>query len=236
MRYVRILKLAGGLALAIGASACQEEGRELERIIAEYGFQRNVPPSTLYGPGTLVYRQNYDPKERNPASVQIDYLCTTRYSVDLYEHKPKFSETESRNVASKIGGSFNLGLPALQTIFNLTATAKVARSVTATVSDARIFTYAPDELAEIRNLLRPGCRDIVRRNVPSANAYQVLKVLEATVDLKVTFDASASASLKARAEKELLNAGFTLDPASDAIVTKGKALYYGVVLLPVASL
>lgn len=236
MRGARILKLAAGLIAAVGISGCQEEGQELEKIIAQYGFQRNVPPSTLYGPGTLVYRQNYDSKVQNPASVQIDYLCTTRYSVDLYEHKPKISETESRDVASRIGGSFNLGLPALQTIFNLNATAKVAKSVTATVSDARIFTYAPDELAEIRSLLRPGCRDIVRRNIPSANAYQVLKVLEATVDLKVTFDASASASLKARAEKELLNAGFTLDPASDAVVTKGKALYYGVVLLPVTGL
>jgi hypothetical protein len=236
MRGVRVLRLAVALAAALGLSACQDEGREMERIIAAYGFQRNVPPSTLYGPGTLVYRQNYDPRVQNPGSVQIDYLCTTRYSVDLYEHKPRISDTESRDVANKIGGSFNLGLPALRTIFNLTATAKAARSVTATISDAKIYTYAPDELSEIRSLLRPVCRDIVNRNIASSNAYQVLKVLEATVDLRVTFDASASAGLKVQAQKELLNAGFTLDPASDTLVTKGKALYYGVALLPLTRL
>lgn len=105
-----------------------------------------------------------------------------------------------------------------------------------TVADARIYTYARDELAEIRALLKSGCREIVRTNIRQGNAHQVVKVLEATVELKINFDASVSASVKARAVTELTKAGFEIGPASDSLTTKGKALYYGVALMPVTQI
>ena len=223
-------------ALSVVLVACQQQqDSSLTKIIGDYGFSRNVPPSTLYRPGTLVHRSNYDKTDSKLETVQIDFLCSARNSVDFYKFQPKISETESRDVASKVGASFNLGLPALKSIFNLQITAKAANSVVATVSDAKIYAYAPDELAEIRGALGPICRDLVNSNILRDNTYQVAKVLEATVDLRVTFDASAGAVLKAQAVKELLSAGFTVDPASDSVTTKGKALYYGVRIEPITT-
>lgn len=236
MKRSRALHLALGLLAVFALAACQNEERQIESIIVKYGFARNVPPSTLHGPGILVARENYDPSDSNPRSVQLATLCTSRYSVDLYGFKPQPSETESRDVASQISGSFNIEAPALKTLFNLAATARAARSAVVTVADARIYTYARDELAEIRALLRPGCRDTVRTNIKQGNAHQVVKVLEATVELKISFDAAVSASVKAKAMSELVNAGFEIGPASDSLTTRGKALYYGVGLIPITQI
>lgn len=230
------LRLALCLLAGLPMAACQSEDRQLEGIIVKYGFTRNVPPSTLHGPGLLVAKENYDPREQNPRSVQLATLCTARYSVDLYGFKPTPSETESRDVASQIGGSFSIEAPALKTLFNLSATARAARSAVVTVADARIYTYARDELAEIRALLRPVCRETVRTNIGQGNAHQVVKVLEATIELKINFDASASAAVKTRAVTELTKAGFEIGPVSESLTTRGKALYYGVTLMPVTQI
>lgn len=236
MSRKRGLRLVLCLLAALPLAACQDEDRQLEGIIVKYGFSRNVPPSTLHGPGLLVAKENYDPSDQNPRSVQLATLCAARYSVDLYGFRPTPSETESRDVASQIGGSFSIEAPALKTLFNLAATARAARSAVVTVADARIYTYARDELAEIRALLKSGCREIVRTNIRQGNAHQVVKVLEATVELKIAFDASASASVKAKALNELVKAGFEVGPASDSLTIKGKALYYGVALMPVTQI
>ncbi|WP_332686277.1 hypothetical protein [Bosea sp. (in: a-proteobacteria)] len=236
MKRKRGLRLALCLLATFPLAACQDEDRQIESIIARYGFSRNVPPSTLHGPGALVARENYDPSDKNPRSVQLTSLCTSRYSVDLYNFKPTLSDTESRDVASQLGGSFNIEAPALKSLFNLQATARAARSAVVTVADAKIYTYAQDELAEIRALLRPVCREIVMTNIGQSNAHQVLKVLEATVELKISFDVAASASIKAKAVNELVKAGFEIAPSSDSVTTRGKALYYGVGLIPVTKI
>ncbi|MCP4564689.1 MAG: hypothetical protein GY873_03285 [Bosea sp.] len=236
MKPKSIFQLALCVVCLCALTACQDDERQIEDIIVKYGFSRNVPPSKLYGPGSLVAKEKYDPRDVNPRSVQLTSLCTARYSVDLYNFKPAFSDTESRDISSQFGGSFSIGAPALKTIFNLSATARAAKSAVVTVADAKIYTYGRDELSEIRSILRPVCREAVLANIATDNAHQVLKVLEATIELKISFDVAANASVKAKAVTELLDAGFTVDPSSDSITTKGSALYYGVSLVPVSKI
>lgn len=228
-------RLALGLMLALPLAACQTD-TTLTNVVSSYGFSRNLPPSTLYGPGSLVYRANFDPADTRMAEVRIDYLCTDRYSVALYPSPPRSSDTETQGLASQKGGSFALDLPALRSLFNVDLSANAAGSVVATIADTKILAYAPDELAEIRALLRPACRDSVQRNIKTNNAWQVAKVLQATVDLTVTLKAGASGSVKAEAVRKLVDAGFTLDAANTTLTSKGKALYYGVRLEPVNAL
>jgi hypothetical protein len=234
LRQGMLLSTLCGVVFALAGCQVSNEA-DLQRLINEYGFSRNVPASTLYGPGALVARERYDPKESlPPKSVQLADLCIHRYSVDLYASKPNESPLESIALGSKIGGSFTVSAPALKGLFNLSVTSKLARTVTATISDTKVYQFSEEDLQDIRKLLGPTCRSIVNDNLAKKNAYQVVRVLQATLDLKVDLDTSISASAKAKVVKELLDVGFTLDPDSNTVAVKGRALYYGIVVEPLS--
>ena len=220
--------------VACALSGCgPQDDAGLERIINQYGFSRNTPASLLYGPGQLVAREQYDPNEQGPPrTVRLTDLCIRKYSVGLYRELPSESPSESMAVGSQIGGSFSLSAPALKNLLNLGITAKAARNATATISDVKVYAFSQEDLLAIRQILGPNCRSIVNENLAKKNAYQVIKVLQATVDLNVSLSVSASATLKAQVVKELLNAGFSVEPAADTLSVKGTALYYGIGLVP----
>lgn len=229
--------LATCVVAGVGLAGCNVSSEaDLQRIINDYGFSRNIPASTLYSPGALVAREQYDPTEKlPPKAVRLTDLCIRRYSLDRYDVKPSESPLESLALASQIGGSFTLGAPALKGLFKLNLTAKAARTVTATISETKVYAFSAEDRLAIRKLLGPDCRTIVNENVAKKNAYQVVRVLQATLDLKVDLNAKVDASAKAKVVKELLDVGFTVEPASETISVKGKALYYGIVVEPLAN-
>lgn len=231
----QIARIGCCIVVGLGLAGCQSSDKTLTDVVASYGFSRNIPPNTLYGPGSLVNLIRYDPADRRLAEVQLGYLCTDRYSVALYPNPPSSSETEQQGISSPRGGSVSLDIPALQKLFNINLSASAAGSVVATIADTKILAYAPDELAEIRGLLRSKCRSLVRDNIRTGNAWQVEQVLQATVDLTVTLKAGASAGVKAEAGRQLVNAGFNAE-AGETFTSKGKSLYYGVKLRPLTGL
>ncbi len=230
--------LVAALALALAGcntgsgGAVMASGQNLEAIIRTYGFSRMVPASTLYPPGTLVALRDYDPGDTSRRSVQLTYLCSLAYSVALYPASPVVSGGDGLNLSSNIGAQVNLDVPALREILNLTATAAIAQSVRATLVDVKFYAYAPDDLQNIRKTLGPDCRGFVNANIATRNAYQVEQVLEATIDLQVTFKADATADAKAKALAEIAKVGVVAGTGSD-ISIRGKSLYYGVSLKPV---
>jgi hypothetical protein len=233
----RLVMISGLAAVAMTMTGCViSDEADLQKIINNYGFSRNIPASTLYGPGAFVARERYDPKESlPPKSAQLTSLCIPRYSIDLYPEKPQESPLESFALNSAIGGSFTLGAPVLKSLFKLNATAKAARTVTASISDSKVFAFSDEDFLRIRKLLGPECRSIINENAGKKNAYQVRRVLQATLKLKVDLDAKISANAKAIVVKELASAGFELDPLSSTVEVTGKALYYGVLIVPIDS-
>lgn len=228
----RFLLLGNAAVMLVGCNVSNEG--DLQKLINQYGFSRNIPASILYGPGALVAREQYNPNEKwPPKSVQLTDLCTRKYSIARYNAQPNESPLESLAFGSTIAGSFTVGAPVLKSVFKLNATAKAARTVTVTISDAKVYSFSREDLHDIRRLLGPTCRSIVNENVAKKNAYQVVRVLQASLDFNVDLTANVSASAKAKVIKELVDAGFTLNPAGSTFSVKGKALYYGIVLEPV---
>lgn len=227
-------------ALALGLAGCNVDGngavvasgQNLETIIRSYGFSRLNPASTLYPPGTLVALLNYDPANPIGASVELTYLCSLDYSVARYPATPVMSRGDGLNFIVNQGAQINLEVPALKNILDLSATAAVAETVKAKIVDVKFHAFAPNDLQAVRSGMGRDCRGSVNANVATQNAYQVDKVLEASIELQVTLKAGATAAAKAKALKELGKAGFTAMDGS-AITIGGKSLYYGVHLVPV---
>lgn len=228
----RIVALA---SLAAALAGCQTVDQPGAGGISSYGFSRNIPPSTLYQPGSLVVRRDYNQNDDRMAQVRLGYLCANRYSVALYPNPPATSASDAQGSNTLRGGNFTLDLPALKSLFNVSLSAGVTETAVASITDTRILAYAADELQEIRALLGPVCRSLVKDNIRTGNAWQVEQVLEASVDVTVTLKANASAGVKSAAVKQLINAGFSAE-AGSTFTTKGKALYYGVNLIRITKL
>jgi len=228
--FIRGLVLVSASVLL---SACQVTEDQLETYIRGKGFSILVPPSTLYRPGTLVYRENYDPKDMKPTRLSLGYLCNPEHSIDLYKSKARESETLAQVTVTKFGGSISASVPALQKVVDLDGKVKAASSISANIYDAKIYAFAKDDLDSIRDLLGPRCRKIVNGNVPK-NAYQVLQVLQASIDINVVIDGGADAKAKAQFVGQLASLGFDVSAGQTASL-KGKALFFGVQLEPITT-
>ena len=207
-------------------TACHDPTADFERILTDYDFSRAVPPSTLYGPGSFVYRSKYTPSDTALRSVRLGYLCRPEYSIDRYDRKPLESASDSFALSSKLSGTFDVGVPALSKILDLNLKTNAAKSASITISDVKVFAYARDDLEIVRGLLGPVCQRIVARNIKAGNAYQIEQVLQATVNVKIAIDAGASANAKANIVKSLASFGATA-AYGDAVEMKGTALFYG---------
>ncbi|WP_181892945.1 hypothetical protein [Falsiruegeria mediterranea] len=208
-------------------AGCQPDAEGIEDVINGYNFIRLNPPTTLYQPGSLVHRVNYDPRDRAPDDASLGFLCNPKYSTDLYEDAPLRSETESKQVSRRLSGSFSVSPVTLGQVFNLGATAAAAKTVQVSLRDATVSTYALDDLARIRAGLGPHCQATLQKNIRKQNAYQIQKILTANVSFKVTFDTSLSAEVRAAAIAELGEIGATLEKSDEVEVT-GDALIYGI--------
>lgn len=73
------------LILSIGAlvAGCEVTEDQLEKYITDRGFSVLVPPDNVSVPGSLVFRQHYDPKDVNPKRVMLGFLCDPR-DLSLY--------------------------------------------------------------------------------------------------------------------------------------------------------
>ena len=148
------------------------------------GFSVIDAPSTLYAPGSLVYRSNYDPNDTKPTKLTLGFLCNPEYSIALYKKTPLASPTFKQVTVTNFGGGIFAGIPAVNKLVSLNAKLKAASSIIAVISDVNIYAFGLDDLAAIRGLLGSTCRNLVNKNVPS-NAFQVTQVLQATVNVKV---------------------------------------------------
>lgn len=215
-------------------AGCQVSEDELEKSITDKGFSILQPPSRLFVPGSLVYRRNYDPKDTTLAKVTLDFLCNREFSVSLYDKQPTPSSGQDQFSVIKIGGNISAGLPTLGRLVALNAKLKAARSITLDVSNVTYYAFSKEDLGAIREKLGPKCRGYVNDNVASNNAYQVIQVLEATVNVVVQLDAAADVTAKAQFVRQLVNLGFGA-AGEETSILKGTALYYGVQLEPIAT-
>lgn len=227
----RYLRHACMVLLGVLLAACQTTESEIEQAVKGYGFTFNIPPSTLYAPGTLVARLRYDPRDSDPKAVTLDFLCSPNFSVKLYKNPAQSSDTYWQATTRNFGGTLTGAVPVLQKVVDLNARLKAARSISATISDTRVHAYAPDDLASIRSGLGPECRNIVNKNIATQNAYQVSQVLEATVEITVELDTGADANAQVKFTTTLAQLGFAANYQNKNTL-KGNALYYGIRLQP----
>jgi hypothetical protein len=224
------------VALAVIAPAiagCQATGGDVEHFVVKAGFVYNNPPTTLYGPGALVFRRNYDPKQAKFTSVQLGALCEPRFYLDKYEVRPSESPTLDTDLKNKIGGSFKVGFDALSALLGVQLSPEAMREAQISVKHARVLAYSDEALGDIRDLITPKCAGIVNKNIGLGNAYQVDRVLEASIDYTLTFNVKATASANLNVISRKVDGTIQLVDDNTAKIT-GNALYYGIGLRPVS--
>jgi hypothetical protein len=221
-----------GLGTALLLAGCQISEDQLETWVKSKGFTVIDSPSRLYGPGSLVFRRNYNPNDTT-AKLTLGYLCNPEYSTVLYEKTPRESPTLEQVSVTNFGGNISGGMPAISKIVDLNAKLKAASTIAAYISDVKIYAFGLDDLAAIKEPLGPRCRNLVNENVPK-NAFQVSQVLQATVDVRVQIDASADVTARAHLIRQLANLGFTVSGDQTASL-KGQALFFGVQLEPITT-
>jgi hypothetical protein len=204
---------------------CQVTEDQLENYVRSRGFTPVLSPSQLYAPGAFVYRLNYDPRDPNPKRVSLGFLCDPRYVP--YDKKPLEGETLGQFTVTQFGGTLSAGLPQLRQVLDLTAKTKGTARVTANISDARIYSFAKENLSEMQAVLGPVCSANVRKNMRDKNAYQIIQALRASVDISVKMDGGLDASAAARLGRELANIGFSITGQQEALL-KATALFVGV--------
>jgi hypothetical protein len=151
------------------------------------------------------------------------------------------SDSETRSIRSKIGGSLNVDVPLFNRLVSgANLKASLVRQITLEIKDPIIYTYTKQNLDEIAFSLNRGCRKLLndqfvaaeKRKLPEANAYFVLKVFGASIDYKVEFIPEARLEVSV-AQQRLAKVGGIIEPGSGSTVIRGEALYYGVGLVPV---
>lgn len=231
---VKLVTWTALVSAALPALAgCTATEADIEAVIAKAGFVYNVPPTTLYGPGVLVFRRNYDPQLAKFTNVQLGPLCLSKYYIDRYPERPYESPTLDTDLRNRLGANVKIGLDAFKRLVGIELNPEIVRDAQISIRHARVLAYSDESLGDIKNLLTPKCLGYVNKNIREKNAYQIDQVLEATIDYTVTFKAKGAASANLDLLGRKIGGTVELVDENTAKIS-GNALYYGVSLRPLS--
>lgn len=215
--------LLGVCALFAGC-AHDVEVKQPSEILAESGYLVHVPPSALHGPGNIVYKRMVSGAPKN--AVTLGYICDPQYI--QFPGEPNRSGSEKIDFASN--RNFTFSAKALEAL-GLSASASQIKSLTISFSNTEVLEYSLEGLQSIRSTLGPICTEIMRKQIASSNAYQVVGALKADITYRATLKNEAGATLSPEAIKEIAaEFGFKIESSAGRV---GTGLYYGLDLRPV---
>ncbi|ABR64925.1 hypothetical protein [Sinorhizobium medicae] len=190
-------------------------------ILAKYGYSIHVPPSSLHGPGNLVWKRQAASSSEN--QLILGDICSPKFIA--------FPDSLSRSSAESLDFSKNRdfkftanGLKKL----GLQLSATYLSSVNISFKNTEVQEYSLEDLRSIRNSLGPVCSDLLERQRAKGNAYQVVGAFKADLEYKLTYKRAASAGIARLIQKELA-AEFGIDFEGQQRQV-GKGLFYGLYL------
>jgi hypothetical protein len=225
---IRIGAALAAAALLAGCGAVEQAAGPPptpEAILRDFGYTVRVPPSTLHGPGSLVFRRNAP--GIGPGKVALGDICSPATMT--------FPDTLTRSSAETIGfgrdADFSFDARTLE-LLGLAASAGAIESLDLRFTNTEVLEYSLEDLEAIRDALGPKCARLLARQVELGNAWQVAGVFKADLAYSIAYRAEASAAARSSALRELTGRfGLAFEGAE---ATVGQGLYYGLFLCDAA--
>lgn len=197
---------------------------QIDQILDELGYFVLVPPSRLFGPGTI------NTVEKLPnGSLKLHAACTMdkKALAALWEE----STTVERSFAQRVKNTFIASAKAGK-MATSGAAGKQTNQISASLQDMRVITMSHENLIKVRGqYLKGTCEEAVLWNLRSgADVCQTEEVLQADITYRMHFvDGLESTETAALSEQIAASFGLTVDESRGDVI-RGEDLYYGVKL------
>lgn len=216
---LNVIKAIGALWLLAGCAACPGIGDTMRMM----GYTELRPPSTLLGPGAMVYVKSTSP-------FQAGTVCGVRASMGA-KFLPNTSPTAAKQLKVARGKSFELDAEVLEYIH---AEAKFAalRTITVSLTNARITELTDDMVAEnVANRSAACAEMIAEREKAGFKVTMISSAIEGDVVYSVTWkeEAKLTASAKIETMSQLaLSLGAAADCVGESTIS-AKGLIWGII-------
>ncbi|WFU50707.1 hypothetical protein [Sinorhizobium terangae] len=190
-------------------------------ILSRYGYSVHVPPSSLHGPGNLVWKRSTNVPVGN--QVTLGDICSPKYMV--FPDSLSKSGAESIDFARNKNFSFSAsGLERL----GLKTSAAYLSNVSISFKNTEVQEYSLEDLRSIRSNLGPVCAELLELQRAKGNAYQVVGAFKADLEYKLTYKRAVSAGVARLIRKELATEfGINFEGQEGQV---GRGLFYGLYL------
>lgn len=215
--------------------ACQHQQSEPEShykspdvTVEELGYYAVTPPSTAFGPGSLVTSIKGTGLK---SPLKLTYLCSPKY---INVPAPTVDTAASESASRALGGGVTLGAKTLADL-GLGAEAQYVNSVTINFSNVKVEQLGFDEMQDVVDSLNSKCRNILAKYTAENLAFQTKQAIRADVKYEVSLKANASLEAKNIIVKFIsANIGGNAEITEENVIS-GSGLYYGVVLHDIQS-
>ncbi len=205
------------------AVACFPECGDLSQMIRDMGFQEINPPSTISGPGSVIYI-----KQEHP--LRTGLICDTRHSLGA-GFIPREYDTKSNSFSKTKKRHFALSADILSQVRTDNSLHSIS-NVSVTIANPKIYIVTDTDVFSNIHYRSEVCKQSILRRVNGGfKVSMISETLEGDVSYCVTWDSGAKLSAEAKCDLLTnLRAKLKLGEATirgSCIV--GRALVWGVV-------
>jgi hypothetical protein len=189
-KRMRLAAVAGGVLMLGGATGCNQVGK----WVKDQRYSPLVPPTTLLGPGTIVYALDNDWKS-------VGIVCTQTASLGAII--PAESASKSETLKRELKSSFSLDGDYLDVI-KADAKFKGLREIDLKLEDVRVYEISWDKVIDNLPNRSEGCRRAIQtiKQDPNMKYSMITSVIQANVTYDVKFENSGE--LNAEVKQQLL--------------------------------
>lgn len=214
-----VIKAIASLWLLAGCAACPGIGDTMRMM----GYTELRPPSTLLGPGAMVYVKSTSP-------FQAGTVCGVRASMGK-RFVPNTSPTAAKQLKVARGKSFQLDAEVLEYI-HAEAKFSALKTITVSLTNARITELTDDMVAEnVANRSQACSEMIAERERAGFKVTMISSAIEGDVVYSVTWKEESKLEAAAKIEtlsQLALSLGATADCVGTSTIS-AKGLIWGII-------
>lgn len=214
------------IVTAIAAPAFFHSEISPDDLVGQAGYLVMNPPSRFHGPGTLNTVE-----ERGGNSLRLHPTCELDMSAG--QMVPVASDTVDQSIRERLSRSFDASSDLMGRL-DSEALAEKVRSVNVTFKNMRILLMSHEKLLRLQQTILSGsCEQAILYNIEAgAKVCQTQAVLQADMVYTIEYEDSLSSSHQAELTKEIASKVKLEGDRQRANEVVGKALYYGIKLMP----
>ncbi|MBD1547518.1 hypothetical protein [Roseibium aggregatum] len=192
-------------------SFTEDVRKAVHKILSNYGyvlieFSPHGKTADIT-PGSFIYRQNYDPTQKNFSSSQFGSLCTPKYSTfringafqskyinqGLFQEVPthfKYTGNKLKYILQRAG------------LYYLSQTAITMEII---INPQIAYYLKPQEYIDITKKLGKTCSDNISNNSKNHNAFLVKSSVLFSIDYEFEFGRNTKRNTRVKIDRELKN-------------------------------